>query len=176
MKSKPAAQALITVLALVLAAIVAAACGGDRDGEALTVEQYFRRLETLKTQFEGQPEPLARFEGLPEADIIEQLPEIFAQHIAAFEAFNDGLADLDPPAEAEELHQEALDAFEDALTAYGEVEDKLDDVESFADVEQLFSQGDAAAAEARLDQVCLDAEQLAAENGIDIDLNCEDEE
>jgi hypothetical protein len=172
MRIRTVALAGIAGLSLALG-VVAAACGGDGGGDSLTLEEYFQRLDELDNKLTEQTDALEpRLESLSEAEALEQLPEILTQQGALFEDFSDGLADLDPPAEAEDLHIEAVDALGDLVDANRDARDQAEGVDSFADLEEVFGE-DLTAAEARITQVCLDAEQLAADNDITVDLDCE---
>ena len=163
----PAVATLLTLGAM------AAACNGSG---GLTLEAYLQRVDELDDARQQQAvaleEPLRE---LSEAEAVVQLRQILPQEIALFEDFADGLEDLDPPAEAEALHAEALDALQAFSQTFGDLSDEFAGVESFADLDALFSQQDAVDADERLTQVCLDIEQLAADNEITIDLSCQEE-
>lgn len=170
MKTRLLPLALITGLLLALSAVAVACDGG---GEELSLEEYFKGLEELDNKLTEQVDALeARLESLSEAEAVEQLPEILTQQGALFEDFSDGLADLDPPAEAEDLHNEAVDALGDLVDAFRDARDQAEGVDSFADFGEVFGE-DLTAAEVRITQLCQDAEQLAVDNDITVDLDCE---
>ena len=160
--------------ALLALLAVAGACGGG--GGPLTLEAYLQGVaeldEARQQQVVALEEPLR---DLSEAEAVLQLRQIIPQEVALFGDFADGLEDLDAPAAAEELHAEALDALQTFTETFGDLDDELAGIESFADLDALFSQEDAVDADERLTQVCLDMEQLAADNEITIDLSCQEE-
>ncbi len=170
MKTRLLSLALITGLLLALSAI-ATACGGG--GEQLTLREYLSRLDELDNELTEQSEALgAQLETLSEAEAFEQLPESLTQQVGLFEDFGDGLADLDPPAEAQDLHNETVDAVGDLVDAFRDAHEQAEGVDSIADFGEVFGEA-LTAAEVRITQVCLDAEQLAADNDITVDLDCE---
>ena len=162
------------VFGAMFVALATVACGGG--GGPLTLEAYLQRVDELDDARQQQvialEEPL---QDLSEAEAVVQLRQIIPQEIALFEDFADGLEDLDAPAEAEALHVEALDALQTFTETFGDLDDELAGIESFADLDALFSQQGAVDADERLTQVCLDIEQLAADNEITIDLSCQEE-
>jgi hypothetical protein len=54
--------------------------------------------------------------------------------------------------------------------------DGIEDAEGAESIEEAFAGFDTEEAASRFDQTCLDTEQLAADNGITIDLDCGEEE
>jgi hypothetical protein len=156
--------------------MMAGACKNGGGG-ALTLEEFFQRVDELDSELNEQSDALfASLEDTQDpAEAVEQLRDIFPQQAGLFQDFRDDLADLDPPAEAESLHHEALEAFDGVIAAVDGLVGQLDSVESLDDLDALFVDSEFSAADERLTQVCLDLEQLAADNGITVDFNCEDE-
>ena len=98
--------------------------------------------------------------------------ENLANTVALLASFADGVADLEPPGEIKNQHEEllgAMRAFSRALNTYA------DDISNVASMEQLqafATSEDLEAAGSRSAQACLAMEQIAADAGVEIDLRC----
>ncbi len=62
------------------------------------------------------------------------------------------------------------------MQAFGAVIDEAENAESIEDFFAVFETGEFNTAIERFDQACLDAEQLAADIGITVDLDCDEDE
>jgi len=155
---------------------VTGACKNGGGGGALTLEEYFQQLDELDDEFETRSNEIdSTIESLSDEEFLEQAPELLGEQADLVEEFLDGLEDLDAPEEAAALQDEALSAGREVVELFRGLVEDIDAAETVDDVFAVFDQEDFNAAIDRFDQVCLDAEQLAADNGITIDLNCEDE-
>ena len=167
---------LAFIAALVLAfGAVTAACGGG-GGEPLTLQEYFQRLDEV---FENADE---RFLTL--ADQCEEIAESEGAEIAATRCFFNATTQvlreiideaeaLDPPTEAEAVHDELVTAgadFRQLLEGLGE---RLADIESTSELEELSEDRELEAAGERFERTCFDLEEIARQNDIDVDLGCE---
>ena len=172
MKARFVPLALIATLLLTFGAL-AAACGDD----ALTVEEYFLRLEELDNSLEAESAELeAAFDVLIETSTIEEASGLLQQQTDLIEEFVDGIDGLNPPDEAVDLHEEAVSAGRELVEALREVIDATDSPASLEEFFAPFESVEFQAAENRFTQVCLDAEQLAADNGISVDFDCDEDE
>ena len=190
MKARFAPLALIAALLLAFGAI-AAACGGDGDGDgdgggdggggALTLQEYFQRVEELDTALQAEEAALdERMEDdlasvTDEQDALDLVQDGFEAQLANIEDFVDDLDGLDPPAEVEDAHNEAVAAQRDFLDLFKDVLAQLGDIDSFDAVDELFGADDIAAAEERATQSCLAVEQIGVSNGFDVDFDCGEE-
>ena len=88
------------------------------------------------------------------------------------------LRDLDPPAEAEDVHAEAIESGEAAAQALQALADGIPDALSAAEAEAFFAEPDpdVEAAFGRFDDACFAIQTIADDNDIDVDLECEEEE
>ena len=168
--------ALIATLLLTVSAL-AASCGGE---EALTLEEYFQQVEALKATAE---ERATEFEDAFDAELdaaaseeerLAVLEDNFTNIQPIFTAFVDGLNDLAPPAAVEELHKEYVDASAEFLASIEEVFSGLSDLEPAAGLESLFEDTDLDQAGVRFVETCAALQDIADENEIDVDLDCED--
>ena len=177
MKTRYLPLTLIAALFLAFGAI-AAACGGG-DG-ALTLEEFLQRVEELddeQTTREGEIEAqLGDLETLEEAEALARIRDLFPQFVALLVDFVDGLAALEPPEEAADLHEEAVSAGREVVRLFSDLVGEVENAESIEDFFAAFENEEFQVAVERFDQACLDAEQLAADNGIEIDLDCDEDE
>jgi hypothetical protein len=102
-----------------------AACGDDDDDDRLTQEEYFAQVDTLNGDVDASAE---------EAFTAETADEGIESLTAAVDTFEEGLRDLSPPEDLEDLHDEyvaAVDEFTDFL------EDASEDLEEGAPIDEL---------------------------------------
>ena len=176
MKARFLALALFGSLMLTFG-FVAAACGDDGGGGALTLGEFFQRVQELDDEFESRTDELdSQFNELDEGSSVDDAVDLLEQQVALVEEFIDGLADLEPPDEAADLHAEAVDAGRDVEDAFNGLLDQAQDAGSIDELFGTFESGEFDEVFARFEQVCLDAEQLAADNGITVDFDCEEVE
>jgi hypothetical protein len=144
-------------------------CTGD-NGNELTLEEYFRELDILDNESSAEAE--AAFDDVVDTTDIDAIKEAYDAYPGILGAFIEGLEDLDPPDEAEEVHERAVgaarefgDALRDALT-------DLADVTSLEELGELGLGEEFTEAEDGFTTACLDLEELAVANSIDVDLDC----
>ena len=163
----------VAALALVIA-VLAAACGGNG---GLTLEEYLQQLETLDQEAEAGIEALEFPEEFAsEEEQVLAFQDFFAAVVPIIADLVDAIDDLDPPAEAEDAHNEAVDAGRDFVTEAEDLTNELADVGSSSELEEVFDAPEYDAASDRFDQACFDLQDIADANSIDVDLTCEDEE
>ena len=176
MKARFLALALFGSLMLAFGAI-AAGCDGNGGGDALTLEEFFQRVQELDNDFEAKAADLgAQAEGLTEESSVDEAVALFRQQVGLIEEFVTNLDALEAPPEAADLVEEAVSAGNEAETALNDAIDEASDAETLDELFAVFAAPEVEAAFTRFDQVCLDAEQLAADNDITVDLNCEEDE
>ncbi len=158
----------------------AAACGGG-DGEQAALERYFQRFERLSqeayNQFESLQEELDRAFATVESDeeLVEAYRDFFDAGQVASADFIEGINDLEPPATIEDAHREATEAGTDILEALRRARDQLAHVSSQAEMDQILDAIDAEPTFDRFEEACLMLQEIADDNGIAVDLNCDDE-
>ena len=165
--------ALFLIAAALLALV--AACGGG-GGEELTLEEYFRRIQALSDEADERFEPLVEAlnqEFDSEAEQIEATRDFFNADIPILRDFGDALDDLDPPAEVEDPHEEAVAGMAELVEFLQDFTDQFTDVESTSELEELLDAPELEAASGRFDQACFDLQDIADVNDIDADLECE---
>ena len=169
MKARFVPLALIATLLLTVGAL-AAACGGE---ESLTLEEYFQQLEALTATAEDRFVEIEEASGAEldaatsEEERFAAIENLFTNTQPIFTTFADGLNDLKPPAVVEELHNEFVDVYDEVVVYFEETLNRFGDLDSIADREGLFV-GE------RLDEACTTLQDIADENEIDVDLDCDD--
>ena len=181
MNRRPFAPLFIAAALLALGTI-AAACGG---GDELTLEEYFEQAQVISDDADEEFEAL--YADIPDEDDEEffsneeNLPVIkdFAARFPVI--FRDTLDDveaLDPPAEAEDAHDEFLAAGRDMLALFEGLTSPVEEAESISEAEELFGIGEEdpeiEAADQRFTDACLALEGVADDNGIVVDFDCEE--
>ena len=175
MKPRLFVPLIIAALLLAIGAI-AAACGGD---DGLTLEEYFRRIQALSDEFDERFEPLVESlnqEFDSEAEELEATRDFFNADIVIFRDFVNALDDLDPPAEVKGTHEEFMAANMELVDTLQDVTDRMADVASTSELQELLDDPELEAATTRFDNACFSLEDIADANGIAFDLECEDEE
>ena len=176
MKARFLALALLGSLMLAFGAI-AAGCddNGDGGGDGLTLEEFFQRVEELDDDFEARNAEIeAEFEELSDEETLDQGPDLLGRLAELVGEFVDDLAALNPPEEATDLLEEAVSAGRNVEDTFDGLVAELEGAQSLDDLFSFFEDPDFNAARGRFSQVCYDAEALAADNDITIDLNCSD--
>ncbi len=180
MKPRLFVSLFVGALLLVLST-VAGACGGD--GE-LTLEEYFQRIDVLGNDFEDDTNRLsdefgeAAQEVTTEEELIEPFRDFFDRLGALAEDFIADLESIDPPPEVEDAHNEIVAAQAEGLELLEELNERAQLVESISDMEDLsaeFAGPVFTDVSDRSEQACLGLQAIADDNGIDVDLECEEE-
>ncbi len=170
----------LAFLALVASVTVTSGCGaGGDDGEELTLQEYFQRLDAIYDEGHARSEALAEAAaGTPGQEDLSA-EEILAHYRARYGASRDiasdflaALRDLDPPTEATDAHNQAVGAMEAALEDYEDFLEGTSDSPSPEEAAPLLDE--LYAALGRNKDSCLTLQTVADENDIDVDLACTD--
>ena len=162
---------VLVAISLLIVGSLAVACGGA--DETLTFEEYFARFDELGDQFEaGLQEAGTDVPTDNEDDALSVIRENLVSPVALYAIFVRGVSELKPPdgitSEHEEL-EEAMRAFGDVLTEYS---GEISNVASMEELQALASNEALEAAGTRAEEACLALQQIAANAGIELDLNC----
>ncbi len=164
---------LLVVAALVAACLLLPACGGD-DGE-LGLDEYFRRVDEIGDANRARIGALDEQPGIVGEDL-ESTQNYFEGFEASVERALNELRDLDPPAEAQDAHDEFVAALSEAQALWQDIGDQVADVESASELPAVLQQLDEPpydTAGDRFDDACLELQAIADENGIEVFLECE---
>ena len=144
----------VAVLAGIAMTIIVAACDGE-SAEQLSVVQYFQELERVEREADAGAMATAEAGYVNTDGLVRN--------------FQSDVEELSPPAEAEDLHDELVDA----LGVYVRVQKDIDDLvqgdesRDISDIGQAFQDSNA-----RIMAACAGLEEVAADHGIEIDLGC----
>ena len=158
-------------------ATLAAACGDD--GETLTLEEYFQRLDAVDNEADERGQALE--DEFPQAFEEPKPTQEFINSLTALvRDFVDSLEQIDPPAQVEDAHNDAAAAGTDFAQVLEEAAPQIEGVESASELEEmlgdLFAEdSEFAAADEQFTNSCVALQQIADDNEIDVDLECEEE-
>jgi hypothetical protein len=166
--------AIVGLLVPLLA--VSFACTGD--GGAMSLDEYLTELDNIGADAEQRTNSIEDPDIGEDASLDEQ-KDALTDYFGAFRDItadvSDDLDALDPPDEAADEHDRFVASYEDLLDAIDEYEQSLEDAESLEDLSAAANAtgvGDEASAD--LDDACNDLQQLADDNSIDVDLECDE--
>ncbi len=162
--------AVLTAIPVALA-LSLAACGGDGNGDQLSLEEYFQRLEILGEELDEAIAPLT--ETMSTSEDAEELKTALSEYSSLLEAFLADLDELSPPEEAESAHEEGLSNGRAFLSALDDLVGAAEDVETVEELSQLPESEAADAASGAFTESCLALQGIADESGIGVDLRCE---
>lgn len=163
----------VVIGALMLSAgALAQACNDSAD--TVTLEEYFSAIDKLDQESSEKSAALSQqMEALDDADV-EQALELENGQADALEAYADDAGDLNPPDEVAEAHNTAVEDIRESLSSRKAF---LKDRPRPATVSDLFAsyEGfDFSEVEAAADS-CRQLESIAADNNIEVDLDCGEE-
>jgi hypothetical protein len=165
--------------ALLVVGFVSIGCGGgDGDGgEGLTLQEYFQRLDGIFDDADGQFDALEE-QCQPADSSAEAQNEAFRcffdASFAVFDKSLDEIADVNPPAEVKDAHEEYLDSGAGVSRFIGEFLEGPKDNGSVTDLSAFLADPELEEASQRFDNACSGLQLIADENEIDVDLGCED--
>jgi hypothetical protein len=149
------------------------ACGGS---DSMSLEEYLTEFARIGEETEDA------VDAVPTPDVgsdpsVEEGKDALTDYFDEIRDVTDGardeIEDLEPPSEAEDEHEnflEEIDELLDAINAYAERIADADTVEEFQAATSDTSDLDATNFSA-----CDDLQQLADENDIDVDLQCDED-
>jgi hypothetical protein len=168
---------LLPGIAVLLAlGAMAAACGGGDDG--LTAEEYFQRLESLGNDINQRSEALGdqwqeQLESITsEEEVMGLSRDFYTDMVSLTGDFRDRLEDIDPPEEVRDAHDEFKDVAGALLETSRDIADQLQEAESEAEFLDLTTSEALRAVGERFDEACSSLKRIAADMGIEVDLDC----
>lgn len=171
---------LLLVTALVLGiSSLAAACGGGEEG--LSVEEYFQQLQTISDDLEKQGATLdSEFEaafGSETGEVdVDAVQRVLSDGASAFRGALDDVEDLEPPSEAADAHGAFVEQVRARTDLMESLADRVAEAESASDLGEVFAEFEGPELEKEavsFSDACRALERLAADNGIQVQLNCE---
>ena len=163
--------------AMVALSALAAACGGG-GGEEVTVEEYFQRLDVAVQDADARSQALPE-DPSPDSTFEEWkgfLNNSLTEYVAIVTDLTNTVADLRPPAEVEDSHNDLLDASRDFREAVKDYAQEVAAAKSTSDLERLATEmsTNVEPIQNRLDESCFALQGIADENEIAVDLECGD--
>lgn len=157
----------VGVLAVMSVGVSACSSGGGK----LSLEEYFEKLEEIDNKSTEETDALG--ERLGNTEDVEEIKDAFAEFPAIIDEFLDDLEGLEPPDEAADAHDEAVEAGRAFQDEFDKLLDDLQDAESLDDLfgiteNDAFNEADQAFTDA-----CNELQSIADDNGIDVSLDCE---
>lgn len=169
-------RAVLAVIAVVAFGPVASGCGDDGGGDKLTLEEYFEKIDELDNEQQTASDRLnSEVEELGEDASPDDVADSFQKQVDLLEDFTDDLDDIDPPDEVQDAHDEVVSALRDAPAEFESLIDEFREADSIEEAFGAFEDSDFSAIE-KADEGCRDLEAIAADNNIDVDLDCGEDE
>jgi len=174
MKSFALVAAIVVLVGL---AAFGVAC--KNGGGGLSLEEYFTQLDAAQNEVDRQFDEAFQLEE-PGPDTSEEDIAAFARQVAEvfstiFEDAEGTFGDIEPPAQAEEAHNALVQAIGDIRTAIDDVVDNIPDALSLEEMDAILGAPEVETASNAVDDACKELQQIADDNSIDVDLECEDE-
>ncbi len=177
MKRRVLGFLLVTALLFGVGTITAACGGGEAE---LTLDEYFQKLETVSDDLEQRGEALGT-ELEEDIDLetgelpsIETLRRLLSEGVSASQDALDETERLDPPPDVKSAHNEFVEAARGRVEFIESVVDEVVESESVSDLLEIFTQVSLGSEqETRFEDACRALEQIAVDNGIQADLNCQ---
>jgi len=172
------AQISVALIAAAGLAWTAAGCK-DGGGGALSLDEYFEEYEQLDNEAENGTADLEReYDAALTSttlndDVRTDLQEFYTKQIDVRQEYVDEISKLDPPNEAQAAHDASISSYEAVLAAFTGIIDDIGEAQTASDLETIFSgEGLSAAIEAAT-KACIDLQQVADDNNINVNLECE---
>lgn len=172
---RPALLGMIVVG--MLSAFAGGCSGGGGNNNPLTVNQYVQRILTIDQEHETRAAPFrAKLESFSSLAEDAAVP---AEALTAFQGllkeegtFLAAIKKVKPPAEAEALQQEAIDALKAERDTLQGALDQVNEETTVGELNQLFQADTVARAVQRRTSACLALQKFASDSGIEVDLTC----
>jgi hypothetical protein len=159
---------MVATLALVA---MGGACTSSGGG-ALTLEEYFRELDLLDEAFSQASDEV---DGkIQETQDVGEAHGYMEEQVTAFEDFLEGLQDLDAPDEVADPHADAIAGIDLFIDELSSAVDAAASATTFDELFAPFESIDSTGIEQAI-AACVELEQIAADNNIEVDLDCDDE-
>lgn len=159
------------MVTMIAGAVIAfAACGGDDEGDEMSLDDYFTQLSSDVSAYITAND--AEFTTLNESDDLDELKSAFAAIPENLQTLLDNIDELSPPEEAADAQADAVAAGEAFLAVLEDVNENAqttDNVDAFIatagndDLQQLSENFNA---------TCPPLQAVADENNVDVDLGC----
>lgn len=174
----------ICAVTVVLAtAALGAACNDDGGKTTLSLDEYFQQLDAIQEQADATFATEEASTGEPAADASgEELAAFLRDNLSStvdvVRAAAADVDDLEPPDEAADANSDFVEAINSTGDALDAVVDSIPDTLTLAELENadttFFNSDELNAADEQFATACNALEQVASDNGITVDLACEE--
>jgi hypothetical protein len=174
LRIKPTAMLfLLGGLMVAMALVGGAACGGGGKSKPLTLEEYFQRVDTGENALTADSNALNdRFQALSDEEFLAQASDLLGEQLTVLRTFVKALDDIEPPAEAKDVHEKAVGSGHDLVDAYAAALPAVKDATTADEVFTKMNTDDFTTASDAFTQGCVDLQKLADDNHITVDLSC----
>lgn len=147
---------------------------GDTAQPSSELTDYFQDLDDAENDFRAAQDARgAEFAALGDTTPVEDAVDLISDLRNAVDDFVGKLEDIDPPAEAAAPHEETIAGFQVVSDTIGDALDAADSGATTIEVLDFFETPEALEAQTALDATCNALQQIATDNGIDVDLGCQ---
>jgi hypothetical protein len=156
---------------------ITAACGGGGD-DPQTLEEYLglyeaadNRAEQASDQLDTQYAAVLSQTQLTD-DNRPDVQAYFQELGEVGQTYVDEISDLNPPEEAEDLHEASVESYQHVLDLYDDAQADIGQVTSIGGLQALFDTPEINDALEAANEDCRELQQLATDNNVDVDLEC----
>lgn len=146
---------------------LAGACGSS--GGSLSLEDYFQKVDALDEESSNKTSGLD--DELQATDDVDEARDLITELIAAFDEFRDSLADLDAPDEAADAQASTIEGFDAFIAELTGALESASDATTIDELYGAFLNVDESGVN-QATEACIELEQIANDNGIDVDFDC----
>jgi len=145
----------------------------DTSEPSSDLEDYFQELDAAENELRsGAASADEGLTALNNATPPDEVIAAFEEALAVVDEFGADLQAIDPPDETAVAHEETIAAWQ---AVSGIVADAIDAVEgggTLQDAQDVLTSQEASEVDAATDALCSALQQIATDNGIDVDLGC----
>jgi hypothetical protein len=172
---------ILIVAGIAALAIVGVACNedGGRSSGSLSLQEYFSELDRIGDDADAASDAIE----LPNLDPDASFEESSAAFLDYFEQvtniIEDGVQDisaLDAPDEVSDEHDRYVDGLNEIMDASNDYLDRRGDADEDEFDEILSGDDPFEAIDAEITDACADLQAIADDNGIEIDLECDEDD
>jgi hypothetical protein len=161
--------------ALAVAAALLVSCSGGDD--ALSLDDYFEQLAAIDARFEEDGDAIDDpFDTPADASLEDRQARIEDARGSlepVFEQYEESLADLDPPDEVRDQHDNYVAAMDAFIEAFEQWLTDLEDAPSNEEFDALLEAVPVGAAAERAVDACNELQSIADDSDINVDLKCD---
>jgi hypothetical protein len=163
--------AIAAALSLIMLACDDDGGGGDGGSDTASLEEYFAAVQGADDTFAAGTNDLdTQFQGLADEQVSEAA-DLLEQQVDVLEMFADDLDAIDAPDEVAEVHDAAVESLRTYADDFGSALDTFSEAATITEGFETFADVDTSSLEAAQGN-CIELEEIAANNDIDVSLSC----